>query len=227
MNRITMARQLFAGAAVTVAVALGASTSNVAVAEEPCAVTDVDFATVGSLLVRDTQFGAGNGVYPLGTGRVRLRFENGPDGLPTEAKLMSYELDNHFTIQASFAFWWTKVVTESRTTTASLCEGAARGALHHGDIVWTTKVEGYHSDGTMQCEGNVCGKFGAPPPGSSPLHEAAAVAFHPFRFSPDGKTFTMEYAEVSHSDSPQQTSYVSLSGRETKRVCVMHAVTCS
>jgi len=62
------------------------------------------------------------------------------------------------------------------------------------------------------------------PPGSSALHEAFAdVVFKPFHFSPDGKTFTMEFSKVSHSDSPKQTNFVSLSGRETKRVCVTNA----
>ena len=221
-----MVKRVFATVAVTAALAVGASTTQVADAEEGCSVSDVDYAVVGNLLVRDTQFGAGNGTYPLGAGKVRLRLEHGANGAPGEAKLMSYELDNHLTVKASFALWSTKVVTDSRTTVASACDGAAKGTLQDNDVIWNTQVGGYHSDGTMSCEGNVCGKFGAPPPGSSPIHESDAVTFKPFHFSPDGRTFAMDYTKVSHTDSPAQTSFVSLSGREVKRTCVTQQATC-
>jgi hypothetical protein len=173
-------------------VALTTGSSNVAAADESCAVSDVEYAIVGSLFVKDTQFGAANGRYPLGAGRMRVRFESRPDSAPAHVKLMSYELDNHLTIKASFASWWTRVETRSRTFAAESCRGAAQGELRGGDVVWSTPVAGYHSDGSMECEGNVCGKYGAPPPGSSALHEAFAdVVFKPFHFAPDGKTFTM------------------------------------
>jgi len=207
-------------------VALGASSARVADAAEACAVSDVDYTTVGNLLIKDTQFGAADGVYPLGTGRVRVRFESRPNGEPVEARLMDYELDNHLSVAASFAFWWTKVETHSRTAVADACQGVSQGELTHGDVVWSTPVTGYRSDGTIDCEGNVCGKFGAPPPGASPLHEVDTVVFRPFHFSPDGKTFTMAYTKVSHSDSPKQTNYVSLSGRETRRACVQRSPAC-
>jgi hypothetical protein len=155
-------------------VALTTGSSNVAAADESCAVSDVEYAIVGSLFVKDTQFGAANGRYPLGAGRMRVRFESRPDSAPAHVKLMSYELDNHLTIKASFASWWTRVETRSRTFAAESCRGAAQGELRGGDVVWSTPVAGYHSDGSMECEGNVCGKY-----------------FKPFHFAPDGKTFTM------------------------------------
>jgi hypothetical protein len=59
------------------------------------------------------------------------------------------------------------------------------------------------------------------PQGSSPLHEQpAAVTFKPFHFSPDGRTLTMPYTRVSHSEAPRQTAYVAFAGRETSRTCV-------
>jgi hypothetical protein len=214
-------------ASVVTVVAVGAGASAPADADEGCATSDVDYNVVGTLLLKDTQFGAANGVYPLGAGKVRLRFENGAPGTEPQAKLMSYELDNHFTVKASFALWSTKVVTDSRTTVASTCDGAARGTVEHGDVVWKTAVDGYRSDGTLDCEGNVCGNFGAPPHGSSQIHEPPAnVAFKPFHFSADGRTFSMEYARISHSDSPHQTGYLSLAGRETKRSCVTAQLAC-
>lgn len=226
MSRSNLQR-FVAATGVLAAITIGAGTSQVADAEEDCAVSDVDYSVVGRLLLKDTQFGAANGVYPLGSGKVRLRFEKGAHAQSQDAKLMSLEMDNHLTVKASFALWSTKVVTDSHTRVADSCDGAARGTVQNGDVVWNTKVEGYRADGTLDCSGNVCGKFGAPPEGSSPLHEPpVAVTFRPFHFSPDGRTFSMEYAQVSHSDSPRQTAYLSLSGRETKRSCVTQMVAC-
>jgi hypothetical protein len=199
------------------------TTSTVAGAAEAassCSTTDVEYAVTGNLLLADTKFGAADGLYPLGAGKVRMRFESPAEGGASKVKLMSYDFDNHLTVKASFALWSTKVVTDSRTTVANMCGGAAEGQMSHGDVVWKTAVGGYHSDGTLQCEGNVCGKFGAPPPGSSPLHESPKVTFNPFHFSPDGRSFTMDYTRVSHTDSPSQTNYLTLAGRETKRTCV-------
>jgi hypothetical protein len=225
MNRIAV--RLLTAAGVVATITVGAGSSSVADAEGTCSVSDVDYAVVGRLLLKDTQFGAANGVYPLGAGKVRLRYETGPDGAPHEAKLMSYELDNHLTVKASFALWSTKVVTDSRTVVADECDGAAKGTVQDGSIVWNTKVDGYQSDGTLDCSGNVCGKFGAPPPGSSALHEpATAVTFKPFHFNPDGRTFSMEYSQVSRSESPRRTAYLALSGREMKRTCVTQVVAC-
>jgi hypothetical protein len=223
MNRITLTQRLVTAAGVVAAITVGAGASQDAIADEPaCGVTDVDYAVVGSLLLKDTQFGAANGVYPLGSGKARLRFaKNG------EAKLMSYELDNHLTVNASFALWSTKVVTDSTTRVASECDGAAKGTFSHNDVIWQTKVDGYQSDGTLNCEGNVCGKFGAPPAGSSALHEPPeAVTWKPFHFDPDGHTFSMDYSQVSHSESPRRTAYLALSGRETHRTCVTEVTAC-
>jgi len=221
-------KRIASGAGVALAIAVGSGTSQAADADEDrCSVSDVDYAVAGNLLLRDTQFGAANGVYPLGAGKVRLRFETEADGRSREARLMSYDLESQFTVKASFALWSTKVVTRSHTSVADTCDGAARGTVRHGDVVWDTKVDGYHSDGTLHCEGNVCGNFGAPPAGSSPLHEPpVAVTFKPFHFSPDGRTFSMDYAQVSHSDSPRQTAYLALAGREVKRSCVTQLVAC-
>jgi hypothetical protein len=222
MNTSHNGRRLLVGTIMAALVAaLAAGSPNVAAADEACAVSDVDYAIAGNLMVKETQFGAANGVYPLGAGKMRVRFEDGADGTPAHVKLMSYELDNHLTIKASFALWWTKVETRSRTLAASTRDGAARGDVKGGEVVWSTPVAGYHSDGSIECGGNVCGKYGAPPPGESALHEAAPdFVFKPFHFGPDGKTFTMDFSKVSHSESPKQTNFVALSGREMKRVCV-------
>jgi len=224
MSPLSSGKKLFAlGVATVLAAALLPSTPAEA-ADDPCTTADVTYAVNGSLMIKDTQFGAADGVYPLGAGKAKVRFEKGPGG--GTARLMGYELDNSFTVKASFAVWSTTVVTQSRTTVASSCEGASSGVVDNGNVVWQTPATGYRSDGTIDCAGNVCGKFGAPAPGSTPLHETASVKFQPFHFAADGKTFSMPYTQVSHSNSPKQTAYLALSGRETGRSCVTVQATC-
>ena len=227
MNRRSMvSKSLTALVAAFTAVAL-LPTSDAVAAEDQCSISDVDYAVVGRLQIKDTQFGAADGVYPLGSGKARVRFERGAKDAPATARLMSYELDNHLTVKASFAFWSTTVVTETHTKVETACEGASTGSVGQGgDVVWNTPVLGYRSDGTISCEGNVCGNFGAPAAGSAPLHEAPKMKFGPFHFSADGKTFQMPYTFVSHSDSPHQTSMLGLGGREIGRSCVTAPLAC-
>jgi hypothetical protein len=227
VNPASALRNLVGCAVAAAVAAIGVSTPSVADAEPPCATSEVEYTTVARLRIADTKFGAADGVYPLGAGKLRVRFEDSAEGGSKTARLMSYELDNHLAVKASFALWSTTVVTESHTSAATECEGAARGVVQGGALEWSTSVDGYRSDGTVHCKGNVCGQFGAPPPGSSPLHETSTVRLEPFHFDSSGKTFSMGYTRVSHSASPQQTTYVSLSGRETSRVCVTHALVCS
>jgi hypothetical protein len=132
---------------------------------------------------------------------------------------------NHLTVQAKVATISTTVVTSSRTSTAAdACRGSAQGTLHDATLTWNSKVSGYHSDGTLECSGAMCGRFGAPPTGTSPFHDApAAMTFNPFTFSVDGSTFTMPYTLVSKSSSPRQTTYMALSGRRVAQSCGAHA----
>jgi hypothetical protein len=218
-------RRAVAATGVLAAVAVGVGTSGKAEADDAtCAVADVEYSVTASLLLKDTKFGVADGVYPLGSGKLRLRFEPGTDAQHPRVALMSYELDPDFTVKASFAFWSTTVVTHSQTRVARACDGAAQGTYNHGEVAWSTPVSGYRSDGTLSCSGNVCGHFGAPPPGESPLHEPPVpVWFNPLRFGADGHTLSMAYAKISHTDSPSKTSYLALAGRETHRSCVTPA----
>jgi hypothetical protein len=199
------------------------TTRPAAAADEACPVSDVEYSVVANVYIRDTPFGAGNGVYSLGSGRMRLRIEE--QAGHKSVKLMSYELVNRLTVEAKVAMLSTKVVTTSQTSTArDACNGSAQGTLFDGTLIWSTKVLGYHSDGTMECSGSMCGRFGAPPRGTSPFHDTPPVlTFSPFTFSPDGSTFTMPYTIVSKSDSPQQTTRLALSGRRVKQECAAPA----
>jgi hypothetical protein len=188
--------------------------------EDPgCQVSDDEYNVVASLVIKNTPFGAANGTYRLGTGSMVLRVEERTGH--ESVKLMFYELVNHFTVDARVALFSTKVVTVSHTSTVvNPSSGSAQGMLHDRVLTWTSKVAGYHSEGTMECSGSMCGSFGAPPKGTSPLHDSpAALVLSPFTFSADGTTFTMPYTLVSKSDSPKQTTYLALAGRRTRRTC--------
>ncbi len=100
-------------------------------------------------------------------------------------------------------------------------EFAAEGTLVGNTLTWTSQIRGYRTDGTLQCAGDMCGNFGAPPRGQSPIVPPEnAVKLTPFRFSSDAKTFTMDYALLSTSSSPKQKTLLALSGRELSRKCV-------
>ena len=87
---------------------------------------------------------------------------------------------------------------------------------------WEGRANGVRTDGTLVCEGFMCGKFGAPPSGTSEVHDGpTSIELKPFQFSPDMKTFTMPFALLSKSDSPKQRTLVSIAGREVQRACVL------
>ena len=221
MSPAVRLRNLVVSIAIATFGALAAETGQPAGAaeEDACAVSDVEYNVVASVVIKNTVFGAANGVYPMGAGKITLRIAEHA-GLGT-VKLMSYELTNRLTVDARVAMFSTMVVTASHTSAAhDVCEGSAQGTLNNGTLTWNSKISGYHSDGTMECSGSMCGKFGAPPGGTSPFHDTPKVMrFSPFSFRPDRSTFTMPYMLVSKSDSPKQTTYLALSGRLVKHAC--------
>jgi hypothetical protein len=213
-------RTFFPVAAITIVpTALGAETSTFAATAEECPVSDVEYRVLSSVAVRNTLFGAANGVYPLGAGLLTLRFDK------DDVHLMSYEISNHLSVKASVALLSMTVVTTSHTTTASdACSGSAHGTLHNGVLEWVSGVAGYHSDGSQECTGSMCGKFGAPPSAATPYHDTpVALRFNPFHLSDDRSTFTMDYVLVSKSNSPRQTTYMALSGRRVRQTCAPSA----
>ena len=97
---------------------------------------------------------------------------------------------------------------------------AAEGTLVNQTVRWAGPVRGYRTDGTLTCNGSLCGSFGAPPAGRSELHIGPGpVTFNSFELARDMKTFTMATALVSKTSMPKQTGFVALGGRETKRSC--------
>ena len=188
---------------------------------------EIEYSLAANLKLSDTPMGEGDGIYPIGPGKVVLRWQN-QNGQPGGAvKMVEYKMREYFTIKSKTLFWTTTVVTDTNTAaTPNTCSVAAEGALDGArNLRWRTPVRGYRTDGTLSCEGSLCGKFGAPPPGQSPLHIGPnPVMFSPFVFSPDMKTFTMATTHVSKTDMPKQTGEIALSGREVRRACVPVAV---
>jgi hypothetical protein len=188
--------------------------------EPPCAVTDVQYALSASLAITNTTMGAGNGVHRIGPGRVVIRFD-GRSG-HRRASLLAYDLRQSFTVVSSVLFWATTVKTNVQVTTSTRApDSVADGTLEDLTVRWDGRARGVRSDGSIECEGWMCGKFGAPPSGMSELHVApTSMALEPFGFSADMKTFTMPYAVVSESEAPRHRTLVSISGREVQRACV-------
>lgn len=192
-------------------------------AEEPsCEAWEVEYATSGRLSIRDTSMGAGDGDHTVGPGSIVLRWGNaaGPGAGPVS--LVGYRMTEHVVVDAKALMFSTKVTTDTVSTLASpSCAGAAQGTAQGTRVAWSTPMRGYRSDGTIVCEGNMCGKMGAPPRGRSEHHEGPRdVSLAPLVFSADMRTFTMAPVVVSKSDSPKQTTSLSLAGREIRRTCL-------
>lgn len=115
-----------------------------------------------------------------------------------------------------------KVVTDSTTrATPNACGSAADGVMQGSKLQWTSKVRGVRTEGTLTCEGKFCGSHGAPPAGTTPLRLGPTdSAFRPFEFAADGRSFTMQFTLAAKTEVPKQTSFVALTGRESKRTCV-------
>jgi len=181
-------------------------------AEEPCKTLEVEYVLAGNLRLSDTPMGQGDGTYRIGPGRALIRFEG------DRARLLAYTMEQRFTIHPSALFWRASLVTNMH---AGMREGATVDGAFDGHIIRWSGGMPYFIDGTMQCTGSLCGKFGAPRSGTSPISiPAYTQALEPFVFSNDGQTFTMQSTPGPHTTSPKQTSEVSVAGREIKRVCV-------
>ncbi len=187
----------------------------------PCA-WEIEYNLSANLKLTETPMGEGNGIYPIGPGKVVLRFENQGGQPGGDVKMLQYAMRESFTIKAKTLAWTTTVITETNTrATPNACSIAAEGTLDNHTLRWRTPVSGYRTDGTLTCSGSLCGKFGAPPAGKTPLHIGPGpVQFSAFVFGPDMQTFTMATTHVTKTTMPKQTGEVALAGREVRRVCV-------
>jgi hypothetical protein len=187
-----------------------------------CKAWDVEYVVAANVQLSDTTMGAGDGVHKIGPGRIVVRLENADGAMAGRVRMLVYDMKDGFTVVAKTLFWGTTVVNNTRTTATPDNGGTiAAGTFADRSLRWETTINGMRTDGQVHCEGAFCGKFGAPPEGWSDVHTAPhPVTFNPFEFDAEKKTFTMAYAVVSKSDSPRQTSRITLAGREAKRTCV-------
>src|SRR5579863_2874551 len=98
-NTANTARGLGFGA-VAVALLVGASPPSEP-RQDPAAKCDawqIEYALAGSLTLRDTPHGSGDGTYSVGPGRAVLLFY-GPDG--TQVQLLGYAMRERFLIEPS------------------------------------------------------------------------------------------------------------------------------
>jgi hypothetical protein len=184
-----------------------------------CTRWEVQYAIAGTLWITETQMGAGNGTFPVGPGTLVLRL----DTQAARGMLLRFDLQEHFAIRPNAVLWNATVVTDTAARVVADGAGAAASGRWFGDgiLQWDAPLHGYRSDGSLTCDGSLCGKFGAPPQGRSELHQASsAVRWQPFRFDREGQTFQMDFALVSSSEAPRQRSYLALAGRRTGRTCI-------
>jgi len=188
----------------------------------PCDAWELEYSLAASLRLSDTPLGQGDGVYAVGPGKVVLRFEDSGGQPAGHAKMVSYDMREYFVVVSRALLWTTTVTTAANTRATPDTSGfVAEGVLMGRVLSWSGPVRGYRTDGTLTCEGSMCGKFGAPPAGRSELHIGPGpVEFKSFEFARDMKTFTMPETFVAKTDVPKQTAYVALSGREVRRTCL-------
>jgi len=190
-------------------------------APSDCSRREIEYALSGRVRLTDTPFGAGNGVYDVGPGRLVLRVVAVPDTPSSfNVELIDYRMQSRFTVRSKVLFWSAKVLTQSQSRVASGTAG--RGTLSGTKLTWTTPIQGYRVDGTIICDGSGCGMSGVPPDGESSLRIGPEpVRFAPFVFGDrDLETFKMSFAKLTHTEQPRQTSHLAIAGRKMKERCV-------
>lgn len=211
---------------VPLAFLIAPGTPGAAAAPEACESWVVEYAlSPGSQLkITGTPFGAGNGTFALGPGKLALRF-NDQDGQPKmkgRVTVASYTENAHVPITTNVLGMKTTVTSDTRTSvTPDRCGVVAKGLFKGKQLVWTTPFRKYRTDGTIVCHGAMCGRFGAPPEGKSEIH----IPPRPVRMMSlvfpggDVKRFTSDFFLVDKTESPPSTSYMRLVGHEVARRC--------
>jgi hypothetical protein len=173
----------------------------------------------GTLRITDTAMGAGDGSFPVGPGTLVLRV----DTQPARTTLVRFDLQERFVIRPNAVMWHATLVTDTAARAVPDATGvAAIGRwFREGVLQWEAPLHNYRSDGAVTCDGSLCGKFGAPPPGRSELHQvSSAIRLEPFRFDRTGQTFQMDFALVSSSEAPRQRTFLALAGRRMASTCL-------
>ncbi len=171
----------------------------------------------------DTPLYVGEGVFDLGPGTLALRFPDaqGRPG-PGAAELVSYETRVDFSVTTSVLGVRTVLATHALSrVTPDRCGVAARGNNDGRSLEWTSPVRGYRTDGSVSCRGLLCGRFGMPREGETPLHVGPAdVRFSSLSFrGRQFRRFHMPATQVSRGGSPRATTRIQLVARAVGRRC--------
>jgi len=191
----------------------------------PCDRVEIEYALGAGSRVRvsDTLLGAGDGDYDVASGALRVRYTAvGGKPAPGDAELLSLKVAFDFTAVTKVVGLKTQVRTVATArNTPDRCGIVARGAFDGSRLTFREAARGYRSEGKLYCEGALCGRFGAPPPGeSSVVVGPFDASYRPLVLTDGMKALTMDYSEVARGQSPRQTTSLRLVAREVKRSCV-------
>jgi hypothetical protein len=197
----------------------GPAAQPAAVLEAPCVAWAITYSLAGTVRIMDTPMGAGDGVYPVGPGSLVLRFDDHEGSPGGRARMVSFELREQFALTPRAVLWYARLETDVAVRATPDESGVAGEGLLTDDMLrWDGPIRGYRADGALTCEGSLCGKFGAPPQGRTPLHVApTTVLFQPLTFGREASSFQMPFTLVSESQSPRQRTFLAMAGRETAR----------
>jgi len=189
----------------------------------PCTTWESEYALVGTVHLTDTPFGKGNGAHKVGPGRIVLRFQ--PEG---RVSILSYSMRQAFSIDVTAFGATVKVDVVTMTRAApDACGIAGEGLVKDEKVEWTTNVRELRTDGTLTCSGRFCGRYGVPEPGPRPIQIGPNdTRVRPFEFTEGWKTFIMPFTLATKTESPKQTSFLALTGREVRRTCVTPPAPC-
>lgn len=232
MAALKIRRALFAAALPLFALALP-RTPDVHAEPAACERWVVEYAlSPGSQLkIAGTPFGAGNGTFNIGPGRLKLGFRNrgGKPALKGKVTALSYTMRAHVPVTTSVLGMKTTVTSDTATSVSpDRCSKVAKGLFNGTRLLWTSPFRRYRTDGTITCHGSLCGRFGAPPEGKSEIHiPPRPVRLMSLEFEPHDPThFTSSFLLMDKTKSPPSKNYMRLVGREIARRCVKKKPVC-
>jgi hypothetical protein len=201
-------------------------TTNVQAEPAACASWVVEYVlSPGSQLkIEGTPFGAGNGTFNIGPGRLKLRLSSrhGKPALKGKVEVVSYTMRAHVPVTTKVLGMRTTVTSDTAThVEKDRCGRVAKGLFKGTQLLWTTPFRRYRTDGTITCRGPLCGRFGAPPEGRSEVHiPPRPVRLMPLTFKAgDPKHFTSTFYLMDKTKSPPSKNYMRLVGHEVARSC--------
>jgi hypothetical protein len=164
----------------------------------------------------------------IGPGTATVRFQN-VNGKPGgKAYLLKLELKQDFTVSPATT---NLVATTGHGYTKGPCSSSAVGNVQSDTLTWSDfagtaqggtgdkpNVHGYFTDGTITCDGALCGSFGAPPQGTTPRQGGPFdIRVAPWKLAADASSFFMP-SSITQQDL-NSTTHIQVYGVESGREC--------